>query len=156
MNTAPSHADPTNPSGPPNEAPARPTRRRFNAGRRAPVRRTRTGGWWVALVAAAVMLLLLLIFVLQNGGSVRVAFMGAHGNLPLGIALLLAATAGVLIVAIPGTGRIIQLRHLARRQTPSSRPGPSTPAPPTPAAPANGAATAPETSSEQPPGQPAG
>jgi uncharacterized integral membrane protein len=90
------------------------------------VRRTRAGGWWVALVAAAVMLPLLLICVLQNGDNVR-TFLGAHGNLPLGIALLLAATAGVLIVAIPGTGRIIQLRHLARRQTPSGKPDPSTP-----------------------------
>jgi uncharacterized integral membrane protein len=175
MNTAPSRADPAIPSGPPGPAPTPAARRRFAPRRRSPVRRTRTGGWWVALIAAAVMLLLLLIFVLQNGDNVRVSFLGAHGNLPLGIALLLAATAGVLIVAIPGTGRIIQLRHLARRQTQSNRPDPPTPvsAAPAPAetgtrplaAPssannahnhADGPATPPETSGERPPGQPAG
>lgn len=88
------------------------------------VGRTRVGGWWVALVAAAVVLLLLLIFVLQNGQRVSVSFLGASGRLPLGIALLLAATAGVLIVAIPGSGRILQLRHLARQQAhqPPQRP----------------------------------
>lgn len=175
MNTAPSRVDPATPSGPLSPAPARAVRRRFTSRRRSPVRRTRTGGWWVALVAAAVMLLLLLIFVLQNGDSVRVSFLGAHGNLPLGIALLLAATAGVLIVAIPGTGRIVQLRHLARRQTPSGRPDPATPVSAAPASaetgrrpPAvassvdghvdthvEGAATAPETSGERPPSQPA-
>jgi uncharacterized integral membrane protein len=80
------------------------------------VGRTRIGGWWVALVAAAVVLLLLLIFVLQNGRSVEVSFLWLSGNLPLGVALLLAVTGGVLIVAIPGSGRIIQLRRLARKQ----------------------------------------
>lgn len=68
---------------------------------RLAVRRTRTGGLWVALVTAAFVLLLLLIFVLQNSGTVGISFMGAHGSLPLGIALLFAAIAGVLIVAVP-------------------------------------------------------
>lgn len=40
---------------------------------------------------------------------------GAHTHLPLGVALLLAAVCGVLLVAIPGTGRILQLRVTARR-----------------------------------------
>lgn len=112
MNASPSHhrSDPASPSGPTGPAAARAVRRRFS------VRRTRTGGWWVALVAAALVLLLLLIFALQNGRSVQISFLGANGTLPLGIALLLAAIGGVLIVAIPGTGRIIQLRHLARQQ----------------------------------------
>ena len=43
----------------------------------------------------------------------------------MGIALLLAAIGGVLIVAIPGTGRIIQLRRLARRRDQASSSGPS-------------------------------
>lgn len=97
-------------SGPDRPAPAQALRHRFA------VERTRTGGWWVTLVAAAVVLLLLLIFMLQNGARVAVSLLGAHATLPLGIALLLAAIAGVLIVAIPGTGRILQLRHLARQQ----------------------------------------
>ncbi|MCW2918153.1 MAG: putative integral rane protein [Actinomycetia bacterium] len=98
------------------------------AGRsRVAVRRTRVGGWWVALVAAALVLLLLLIFVLQNGQSVRISFLGVQGSLPLGVALLLAAVGGVLTVAIPGTGRIIQLRRLAHRPAEPSSPDPLTP-----------------------------
>ena len=73
------------------------------------------GGWWVASALFALMLLLLLIFILENGQRADIGFFGAHGHLPLGIALLLAAILGVLLVVIPGTGRIIQLRMLARR-----------------------------------------
>jgi uncharacterized integral membrane protein len=73
------------------------------------------GGWWVASALFAVLLLLLLIFILENGQRADIGFFGAHGHLPLGIALLLAAILGVLLVVIPGTGRIIQLRILARR-----------------------------------------
>ena len=79
------------------------------------VRRTRMGGWWVASALFALMLLLLLIFILENGQRANIGFFGAHGHLPLGIALLLAAILGVLLVVIPGTGRILQLRMLARR-----------------------------------------
>jgi uncharacterized integral membrane protein len=73
------------------------------------------GGWWVASALFALVLLLLLIFILENGQRADIGFFGAHGHLPLGIALLLAAILGVLLVVIPGTGRIIQLRMLARR-----------------------------------------
>jgi hypothetical protein len=63
-------------------------------------------------------LLLLLIFVLENGQRVEVSFFGAHGRLPLGVALLLAAVFGVLLVALPGTARIVQLRILRHRRGP--------------------------------------
>ena len=79
------------------------------------IRRTRAGGVWVALAVSAVVLILLLIFILENGQRADIGFFGAHGHLPLGVALLLAAILGVLLVVIPGTGRIIQLRMLARR-----------------------------------------
>jgi uncharacterized integral membrane protein len=79
------------------------------------VKRTRVGGVWVASALFAVVLLLLLIFILENGHRVEISFFGAHGHLPLGVALLLAAVLGVLLVVIPGTGRIVQLRILARR-----------------------------------------
>jgi len=81
----------------------------------ASVVRTRLGALWVAMIASALALLLLLIFALQNGQAVRVSFLGAHASMPLGIALLLAALGGVLVVALPGSGRILQLRRLARR-----------------------------------------
>ena len=80
------------------------------------VPRSRMGGAWVTLLTAAFVLLLLLIFILQNSQRAEVSFLGAHGHLPIGVALLLAATFGVLLVALPGTARIIQLRLLNRRR----------------------------------------
>lgn len=77
--------------------------------------RTRMGGAWVAAALFAVVLLLLLIFILENGQQVDIAYFGVHGHLPLGVALLLAAVLGILLVVIPGAGRIIQLRRAARR-----------------------------------------
>jgi uncharacterized integral membrane protein len=73
------------------------------------------GGLWVAAALSALVLLLLLIFILENGQRVSISYFGAHGHLPLGVALLLAAVLGALLVVIPGTGRIIQLRITARR-----------------------------------------
>jgi lipopolysaccharide assembly protein A len=77
--------------------------------------RTRAGGLWVGLALAAIVLLLLLVFILENGQRADIGYFGAHGHLPLGIALLLAAVAGALLVTIPGTARIMQLRRTARR-----------------------------------------
>ena len=79
------------------------------------IRRTRVGGVWLASGSFAVVLLLLLIFILQNGRGVDVSYLGAHGHLPLGVALLLAAVLGAGIVAIPAAARIVQLRVTARR-----------------------------------------
>ncbi|WP_426514800.1 LapA family protein [Dactylosporangium sp. McL0621] len=112
-------------------------------------RRTRTphsrvGEVWVAAVLFALILLLLLIFLLQNGQPAKVSFFGAHGQLPMGVALLLAAVFGILLVALPGTARIVQLRLLSRRHT---VPGPS-PAPQSPAGEPSGQPT--HESSEEP------
>jgi uncharacterized integral membrane protein len=70
---------------------------------------------WVILLTAAVVLLLLLVFILQNGQRADVSFLGAHWHLPIGVALLLAAVFGVLLVALPGTARMLQLRLSGRR-----------------------------------------
>jgi uncharacterized integral membrane protein len=80
-----------------------------------PIPRTRLSGAWIALIAGAVVLLLLLIFILENSQDVDIAFLGMHGHLPLGVALLLAAICGALLVVIPGVGRIMQLRRTARQ-----------------------------------------
>jgi uncharacterized integral membrane protein len=94
---------------------------------------------WVALASGAVVLLLLLIFILENGQSVDIAYFGAHGHLPLGVALLLAAVLGILLVLIPGTGRIVQLRRSARRQHKlRQQQSPGTPATPPTATPPSG------------------
>jgi uncharacterized integral membrane protein len=80
-----------------------------------PVKRTRTSGAWNGLIAGAVLLLILLIFILQNTEKVKISFLGLHGHLPLGVALLLAAVAGALIAGLVGGARILQLRKAAKR-----------------------------------------
>jgi uncharacterized integral membrane protein len=79
------------------------------------IHRTRIGGVWVGIALAAVVLLLLLVFILENEQSANIGYFGQHGHLPLGVALLLAALAGALLVLIPGSARILQLRKTARR-----------------------------------------
>jgi uncharacterized integral membrane protein len=81
----------------------------------AQVKRTRLGGIWLMLVLGAVVLVLLLVFILMNGQKVQIHLYGAHLNIPLGVGLLFAAALGVLLVVIPGGGRIIQLKRAARR-----------------------------------------
>jgi uncharacterized integral membrane protein len=107
-------------------------------GTRPKVPRSRMGEAWVALLVAAFVLLLLLVFILQNGQQAEVSFLGAHAHLPMGVALLLAAIFGVLLVALPGTARIIQLRMLSRRRAnnAATRPSPPEPSPPEPTPPA--------------------
>jgi uncharacterized integral membrane protein len=90
----------------------------------------------VLVIAFALVLLLLLIFILQNGQRSDVYFMGAHGHLPMGVALLLSAIFGMLLVALPAAVRIVQLRLMAARhrgriatadQNPTSLQGPAGP-----------------------------
>ena len=83
--------------------------------------RTRVSGIWVASTAAVVVLLLLLIFILQNGDHVKISIFGAHPSVPLGVALLLAAVLGALLVALIGAARVVQLRHTARKIARNSR-----------------------------------
>jgi uncharacterized integral membrane protein len=89
------------------------------------VLRSRVGGLWVAAVVFALILLLLLIFVLENGQRAEVSLFGVHGHLPMGVALLLAAIFGVLLVAFPGMARIVQLRMIEHRRTSRAGTGPA-------------------------------
>jgi putative membrane protein len=83
---------------------------------RRKVRRSRMGGIWVGIIIAAIVLILLLIFIVQNSQSVKINYLGAHGTISLAVAMLLAAVGGALIVAIPGTARIMQLRRGIRHR----------------------------------------
>ncbi|MFC5140249.1 lipopolysaccharide assembly LapA domain-containing protein [Actinomycetospora rhizophila] len=103
--SAPPTDHPTIPDG---AAAARP-RIRTSPGR------TRVGGAWIGLILGAVVLVFLLIFILQNLDPARVVFLGLEATLPLGIWLLFAAIAGVLLLAIPGLGRMVQWRRAAKR-----------------------------------------
>ncbi|SIN31972.1 Uncharacterized integral membrane protein [Micromonospora cremea] len=99
---------------------------------RPAMKRSRVGDLWIVAVVFAIVLLLLLIFVLQNGQRADVAFFGARVALPTGVALLLAAVIGVLLVALPGTARILQLRMRNRSSAtpPAGWPAPGSPTPP--------------------------
>jgi uncharacterized integral membrane protein len=98
------------PQAPP-DAPTVPT-----PGHGVPVvKHSRSGGVWTGLILSALVLIVLLVFILQNLESVTIKFLGFAGSLPIGVALLLAAIAGLLLVAIPGGLRILQLRRAARR-----------------------------------------
>ena len=76
----------------------------------------RISGVWVALTLSAVVLVFLLIFIVQNDVDVPIRFLGMAGTLPLGVALLFAAALGILLVAIPSYGRILQLRRALRKR----------------------------------------
>ena len=79
------------------------------------IRPTRLSGLWFAVVFFAVVLLFLLIFILQNGRNVGISYLGMHGHLPLGVAMLLSAVCGVLLTILAGAARISQLHAVARR-----------------------------------------
>jgi lipopolysaccharide assembly protein A len=118
--TTPEQAAPP-PTTPVQTAPAQTARAQTGPAQTEPalphhkIRRTRISGLWVSVGFFAVVLLLLLIFILQNGTKVDISYMGAHGHLPLGVALLLSAVCGVLLVVLAGAARISQLRAVARR-----------------------------------------
>lgn len=76
--------------------------------------RTRASGTVIGLVLGAVVLIFLLVFVLQNLTPVAVSFLWMRGTLPLGVWLLFAAIAGVLLLAVPALGRMLQWRKANR------------------------------------------
>jgi uncharacterized integral membrane protein len=78
--------------------------------------KTRTAWAHNALIAGTIVLILLLVFIIENTESVKISYFGADFHLPLGVALLLAAIGGALLVGIVGTARIVQLRRRIRRR----------------------------------------
>jgi putative membrane protein len=68
-----------------------------------------------ALIAGVLALTVILIFIIQNAHAVNISFLGAHLQLSLAVALILAAIAGALLMAAAGTARITQLRRIMRR-----------------------------------------
>ena len=95
---------PSDPAGPPATSSA------------SRVPRTRTGAAWFGICVAALLFVVLIVFMLQNTRSVEVSFLGMHGNLPLALALLVAAVGAALLTMVVGAARITQLRRMSRRQ----------------------------------------
>ena len=80
-----------------------------------PLRGSRTSGLWIGVAVAAVLLVLLIIFIAQNTQEVQVAFLGWDGQTPLAVAILAAVVTGLVIAAIAGSLRILQLRRRVKR-----------------------------------------
>ncbi|HTI76927.1 MAG TPA: lipopolysaccharide assembly protein LapA domain-containing protein [Mycobacterium sp.] len=79
------------------------------------VKFTRAAALWSALIVGFVILILLLVFIMQNTDSTTIHLFGWAWNLPVGVAILLAAVCGGLLTVAAGTVRIIQLRRAAKR-----------------------------------------
>ena len=86
------------------------------AGGGDPLRGSRTRSTWVAVIGLVVLLVLLVTFIGQNTQDVEVSFLGWSGQAPLAVALLIAATVGMVIAVIAGALRILQLRRRVRRE----------------------------------------
>jgi uncharacterized integral membrane protein len=84
-----------------------------SASRNSPATHTRIKGYWTLVTVGLLVLVVLIIFILENGQRAKVTFFGAHAELPQGVALLLAAVIGGLVVALVGVARILQLRTQA-------------------------------------------
>lgn len=83
--------------------------------------RTRTAVAFNGFVAGAIVLILLLVFILENTQTVKISYFGASGHVALGVALLLAAVGGALLVGILGAARMAQIRRHTKRHSASRR-----------------------------------
>lgn len=73
-------------------------------------RLTRASAAWAAVIAALLLSVVLIVFVLQNPTLVVIHFLGWSGSLAVGMAMLIAAVTGGLLVATIGVARLTQLR----------------------------------------------
>lgn len=76
---------------------------------------TRTAAALVSVVIGMIVSLLMLTFVVQNSHRTTFELLWLDFTLSAGVALLVSAIAGGLIVAMLGLGRVLQLRLAARR-----------------------------------------
>ena len=80
-----------------------------------PLRGSRTSGVWAATVGLGLVLLLLIVFIAQNTRQTTVSFLVWDGDVPVAVALLIAAVAGLFLALLAGLLRILQLRRRVRR-----------------------------------------
>lgn len=80
-----------------------------------PKKRGVSGTVWAALILGVIILILLLVFIIQNNVSTGFHYMAWDFSLPLGVAILLAAIAGALVMALAGSVRMFTLGHRLRR-----------------------------------------
>ncbi|MEX5260419.1 lipopolysaccharide assembly LapA domain-containing protein [Kocuria sp. CPCC 205263] len=134
MARTPASSDPLRPDPAPGDEPRIPTADASAADRPAPGRepavrqQTATdpaldghqkqgvsGAAWTALILGLLILILLLVFILQNNVPADFNYLGWQFSLPLGVAMLLAAVAGALIMGLVGSVRLFKLGHRVRK-----------------------------------------
>ena len=74
------------------------------------MKRARAASLWSSLTAGFLILIVLLIFITPNTTSAQFAFLHWRIDLPLGVAILLAAVGGGLLTVLVGTARIFPVR----------------------------------------------
>lgn len=107
-----SEVSPSEPA-PPVTAPSEP--RDVPARQPEEVKFTRAAALWSSLIFGFLILIVLLVFISQNTASTPFTFLKWHWNLPLGVAILLAAVCGGLITALVSAARMFQLRRAAKK-----------------------------------------
>jgi uncharacterized integral membrane protein len=65
---------------------------------------------WIGLVLLAILLVLLIVFIAQNTTEVAIHFLGFDGHISIGLAVLIGVVVGLIVAAVSGTLRILQLR----------------------------------------------
>jgi len=80
-----------------------------------PLRGSRTSGFWASVIALGLVLILLIIFIAQNTRQTTVSFLAWDGEVPVAVAILIAAVAGLFLSGLAGSLRILQLRRRVRR-----------------------------------------
>jgi uncharacterized integral membrane protein len=101
--------------------PAAPPPHRPGIDERDRVPRGKLSAAWTGAVVTALLLIALIIFIAQNSGQVTIHFLGFDGRISLALALLIASVGSVLLVAVPGSLRILQLRRALKKYTAERR-----------------------------------
>lgn len=73
------------------------------------------GGTWVALIFGILLLVLLLVFIIQNPDKVSINLFTWTWELSAGVAYLISAIIGAVIMALVGGLRIMELRRQVRK-----------------------------------------
>ena len=97
----PRSVPPPSASGPAPSAASRPSR-------------AHTVGTWLGIAVVVLVVAAFVVFVLQNTGRIVISFLGWHHALPLSLALLAAAAAGIFIAAIISFIQSRRRRHRAK------------------------------------------
>jgi putative membrane protein len=102
----PGRVDPNRVGQPTAAQPAEPDR----------IKRTLSSALWTGLIIGAILLILLIVFIVENSRTVTIDLIFGDAHTALAIGLLLSAVIGALLVAIPGTIRMMQLRKEIKRR----------------------------------------